>query len=757
MLVRSSFQAQKPAAVPIKLAINEILKVLMSTPSALYTRKTAGWFHRICPVSVSQAYLLLSCPSNRIGLTIASSIPNEVPMRFRRLLPAFFLLFALASFAQSAPSEKAVGFSIDNIDKTLDPCADFYQYACGNWLKNTEIPADQSSWVSFTELDERNLVTLKDILEKASTGGSNRSAVEQKIGDFYGACMDENAANGKGLAPLQPELDRIAAVKDKAALIDAIARVHLIGPSPLFNFYSAPDLHNANSVIAYIDQGGLSLPDRDYYIKDDARMTEMRKHLVEYITQVFTLEGQSAQQAGDSAQTVLRIETALAKASMDRTMRRDPKNRDHKMTRDAALALAPNFYLDRYFTDVAAPSFSELNVPNPEFFKQVNTVLDTESLDSLKTYVSWHMLRGAAPWLSQPFVDANFKMRQALTGQKEIQARWKRCVGLTDNSLGEALGQKYVELTFGADGKQRMLKMVDALEKSLDQDIQGLSWMSGDTKKQAKAKLQAIRNKIGYPDVWRDYSSVQIASGDLLGNLQRANEFESKRQIAKIGKPLDRKEWGMTPPTVNAYYSGSYNEIVFPAGILQPPFFDKKMDDAVNFGGIGLVIGHELTHGFDDQGRKFDPEGNLRDWWTADDGKEFEKRVSCVADEYSNFVAVDDLKLNGRLTLGENTADNGGARIAYNALEELIAADRTGKEGQKIDGYTPEQRFFLGFARVWCQKQRPEFARVQVTTNPHSPGKYRVNGVVQNMTEFQKAWGCKAGQPMVAQNACRVW
>jgi predicted metalloendopeptidase len=354
-------------------------------------------------------------------------------------------------------------------------------------------------------------------------------------------------------------------------------------------------------------------------------------------------------------------------------------------------------------------------------------------------------------------VDANFKMRQALTGQKEIQARWKRCVELTDDSLGEALGQKYVEVTFGAEGKQRMLKMVDALEKSLDEDIQGLPWMSAETKQQAKVKLQAIRNKIGYPDVWRDYSSLTVVSGDLVGNLERANEFESKREIAKIEKPLDRKEWGMTPPTVNAYYNSSMNDINFPAGILQPPFFDKKMDDAVNFGGIGLVIGHELTHGFDDQGRKSDANGNLRDWWTAEDGKEFEKRVSCVADEYSNFVVVDDLKLNGRLTLGENTADNGGARIAYNALEELIAADPTGKAGQKIDGYTPEQRFFLGFARVWCEKRRPEYARAQVTTNPHSPGKYRVDGVVQNMPEFQKAWGCKAGQPMVAQSACRVW
>ena len=675
-----------------------------------------------------------------------------------RLLLVFLLLAALATFAQTDSTTKpAPGFSIDHIDKTLDPCVDFYQYACGNWLKKAEIPADQSAWVSFVELDERNLVTLREILEKASANDSGRSPIEQKVGDFYSSCMDEKTVDAKGLDSLKPELDRISTVSDKATLIDAVARVHLAGPNPLFNFYSNSDLHNADQVIAYIDQGGLSLPDRDYYIKDDARMTEMRKHLGEEVTQMFTLAGQSPRQAAESAQTVLRIETALAKDSMDRTLRRDPKTRDHKMTREAAVALAPNFYLDRYFAASGAPSFSDLNVSNPEFFKQVNGVLESESLDNLKIYVSWHLLRGSAPWLSQPFVDASFKMRQALTGQKEIQARWKRCVELTDNSLGEALGQKYVEVTFGPDGKQRMLKMVDALEQSLDTDIQGLSWMTDETKKQAKIKLQAIRNKIGYPDAWRDYSSLTVVRGDLLGNFLRANEFESKREIAKIGKPLDRKEWGMTPPTVNAYYSSSYNEIVFPAGILQPPFFDKKMDDAVNFGGIGLVIGHELTHGFDDQGRKFDPQGNLHDWWTPEDGKEFEKRVSCVADEYSGFVAVDDLKLNGRLTLGENTADNGGARIALMALERMIAEDKTGKEGEKIDGYTPEQRFFLGFARVWCEKRRPESARMQVTTNPHSPGKWRVNGVVQNMPEFQQAWGCKAGQPMVSANACHVW
>ena len=679
-------------------------------------------------------------------------------MRCFRFTLAFLLAVTSAGFSQSASSAKpGAGFSLDNIDKSIDPCVDFYQYACGNWIKNSEIPADRPAWQSFSELNESNLAIERRILEKAEAGGAARNAIDQKIGDLYGSCMDEKAVEAKGIAPIKPELERIAAVKDKGALIEEIGHLRLVGGTSLFSFYANSDLHNADQVIAYIDQGGLSLPDRDYYIKDDADKVEMRKHLTEYATQLFTLAGQTPQQAADSAQTVLLVETVLAADAMDRTKRRDPKTHDHKMTREEAVAMAPDFYLNRYFAAVGAPSFTAMNVSNPDYFKQVDGVVAALPLDSLKTYVSWHVLRASAPWLSQPFVDADFKMRQALTGQKQNQDRWKRCVNLVDGSLGEALGQRYVEATFGAEGKQRMLKMVDALEKSLDEDIQSLSWMSDDTKKQAKVKLQAIRNKIGYPDQYRDYSSVTIKADDLIGNVHRANEFEAKRVIAKIDKPLDRKEWGMTPPTINAYYSGSYNEIVFPAGILQPPFFDKTMDDAINFGGIGLVIGHELTHGFDDQGRKFDPTGNLRDWWTEQDGKEFEKRVSCVADEYSNFMAVDNMKLNGRLTLGENTADNGGARIALMALEHMIADDKTGKEGQSIDGYTPEQRFFLGFGRVWCEKQRPEYLRVQVSTNPHSPGKYRVDGVVENMPEFQKAWGCKAGQPMVAENACHVW
>ena len=679
-------------------------------------------------------------------------------MQILRVVLAGFILSAWLASAQTAndtnaSKQPAPGFSINALDKTVDPCVDFYQYACGNWLKNTQIPADQPEWVSFIELDERNKDVLRDILEKASSGGASRTPIDQKIGDFYGACMDEKAADAKGIAPLKPELDKIAAVKDKAALIDAIAHNHMIGAGALFNFYSNSDLHNADQVIAYIDQGGLTLPDRDYYIKDDPKQVEMRKNLVEYITQVFTLSGQSPEQAAESAKTVLRIETALAKAEMDRTLRRDPKNRDHKMKTEEATVLAPNFYLPRYFKDINAPTFSELNVGNPEFFKQVNGVIEGESLDSLKTYATWHLLHSTAPWLSKPFVDANFKLTQALTGQGEIQARWKRCSDATDGALGEALGQKYVDVTFGADGKARMLKMVNALEVSLDQDIQGLSWMSDATKKQAKVKLDAIRNKIGYPDVWRDYSSLKIVRGDLLGNFLRANEFESRRQIAKIGKPLDRNEWGMTPPTVNAYYNPLENNVNFPAGILQPPFYDQKADDAVNFGGVGMVIGHELTHGFDDEGSQFDADGNLKNWWTPKDKEQFDTLEQCFVNEYDSFVVVDDVHIKGKLTLGENTADNGGLRIAHMALLDVLGTTPL----KETDGYTPEQRFFISYGQIWCQNQTPQAARLQALSNEHSGPQYRVNGVVANSPDFAKAFGCKEGSPMVRKPACRVW
>lgn len=677
------------------------------------------------------------------------------------ILGGMLLLIATVAFAQApkppaAEEHVAPKFDIANIDKTVDPCVDFYQFACGNWMKNNPIPGDQTSWVSFNEVYEHNLVVLRQVLEKAGVNDPKRSPVMQKIGDFYASCMDENAANKAGVTPLKPELDRIAAIKNKTQMIEVMAHEQLVGPNPLLGFGAGPDLHNADMTLASIDQNGLSLPDRDYYLKDDAPTVAIRKAFTEHMTKMFTLMGQSPEQAAQNADTVLKIETELAKAFMERTLRRDPKNRDHKMTVAQAEALGPNFHLDRYFAASGAPSFTELNVVNPDYFKTVNAVIESTPLDAWKTYMTWQMVSAAAPWLSDDFVQEDFKFQQAITGQKELPVRWKRCVSLTDGSLGEALGQPYVDATFGAEGKARMLKMVDALENSLKHDISDLPWMTEATKKEALIKLAAIRNKIGYPDKWRDYSKLSIVRGDLLGNVARASEFESNRQIQKIGKPVDKGEWTMTPPTVNAYYSGSHNEIVFPAGILQPPFFDRQMDDAINMGGIGLVIGHELTHGFDDQGRKFDPKGNLRDWWTAEDGKEFEQRVGCVADEYSSFTAVDDLKLNGRLTLGENTADNGGARIALMALHDLMAQAKE-DPNKKIDGFTPDQRFFLGFGRVWCENTAPEFARMLVRVDPHSPGRWRVNGVVRNMPEFQKAFGCKPGQPMAPENACRVW
>ncbi len=673
------------------------------------------------------------------------------------LLTVLMLLSAAlgqtASQPKTAPAPK---FDINNIDKSLDPCVDFYQFACSKWIKNNPAPPDYPDWVSFSEVYEHNLGVLRGILDKSSANDPQRSPINRKIGDFYAACMDESAVNKAGYSPLKPELDRIAAVKNKTQMIEVMAHEQLIGPNPLFGFGSGADFHDADMTIASIDQAGLTLPDRDYYLKDDADMVAIRKGFVDHMKKMFTMIGQPPDEAAKSADTVLKIETELAKAAMDRTLRRDPKNLDHRMTVADVEKTAPNFHLDRYFAATGSPAFKELNVVNPDFFKQVNPILEATSLADWKTYMTWQMLNASAAWLSDDFVKEDFKFQQALTGQQQIQARWKRCINATDASLGEALGQPYVDETFGTEGKQRMLKMVDALERSLRSDISDLPWMTAATKKEAQIKLTAIRNKIGFPDKWRDYSKLEISRTDLLGNLARATEFESHRQLDKIGKPVDRAEWGMTPPTVNAYYSGEKNEIVFPAGILQPPFFDRTMDDAVNFGGIGLVIGHELTHGFDDEGRKFDPKGNLRDWWTEEDGKEFEKRAGCVADEYSSFISVDDIHLNGKLTLGENTADNGGARIALMALHDYMAQSKQ-DPNRKIDGYTPDQRFFLGFARVWCENITPELLRLGARTDPHSPGQWRVNGVVRNMPEFQKAFGCKSGQPMAPANACRVW
>jgi putative endopeptidase len=665
-----------------------------------------------------------------------------------------------SSAAPASSGEKNVArpksFDLSAMDKSVNPCEDFYEYACGTWRKNNPIPSDQARWGRFNELAEYNRQFLHNILEKASANDPKRSPVMQKIGDMYQSCMDEATVNSKGSEPLKPELDRIAAITNKDQLIAEIAHLHSMGVAALLNFGAGPDLHNASMMVANVAQGGLGLPDRDYYLEQDPKSQETRQKYLEHMANMFVLLGDDKAVAQKEAQAVMDIESKLADAAFKRVQMRDPKNRDHKMKVTELETLAPGFDFARFFSASGAPEFSEVNVIPPDFFKKANAVVDSASIDDWKTYLRWHLVHNAAPGLSDPFVKENFAFEgQYLNGQKELQPRWKRCVQLTDRLLGEALGQPYVQETFGAEGKARMLKMVGALEDSLGQDIESLDWMTPETKKQALVKLHAITNKIGYPDQWRDYGTVKIVRGDFFGNGLRARAFEVQRQLNKIGKPLDKKEWGMTPPTVNAYYSASNNDINFPAGILQPPFFDRTEDDAVNFGGIGVVIGHELTHGFDDQGSKFDAEGNLTNWWTEQDRTEFEKRTGCIADEYSGFVAVDDVHLNGRLTLGENTADNGGLRIALMALRKQMAHDA--KTAAKKDGFTAEQRFFLGFAQIWCQNATPESSRLLAKTDPHSPGQYRVNGTLQNSADFAKAFNCKAGQKMVSANACHVW
>jgi putative endopeptidase len=688
-----------------------------------------------------------------------------------RMIPRILVicLFAGLALAQT-PAGKTAGskspseipqyvpsFDPKALDKTADPCVDFYQYSCGGWMKDNPIPADQPIWGRFNELAERNRATLRGILEDAAKA-TKRDANEQKIGDFYASCMDEDAINRKGIAVLKPEFDRIDAVKDKAELPAIIGHLHGQGVNALFAFGSGADFKNAKEVIGQADQGGLSLPDRDYYLKDDAKSVELRKAYVQHVTNIFKLLGDAPEKAAAEANTVMNIETALAKGSMDRVERRDPEKIYHKLSNQEWQALTPSFSVTRYITDLGTPRFTALNVANPEFFKALNAELIAASLDDLKTYMRWHVVHSWAPMLPVPFVNENFNFYgKTLSGAKELRPRWKRCTGAADAQLGEALGKIFVEKHFPAEAKARTLKMVQQLEESLRKDIQALDWMSETTKKQALVKLDAIQNKIGYPDKWRDYSSLKIVRGDALGNMERANEFETRYQLNKISKPLDKREWQMTPPTVNAYYDPSENDINFPAGILQPPFYDFKADEAVNLGGIGAVIGHELTHGFDDQGALFDADGNLKNWWTPEDQKAFNERTECFVKEYDSFVAIDDVHVRGKLTLGENTADNGGLRIAHMALLSSIMANGNGKMPEKIDGYTPEQRLFIGWGQIWCQNESEQIARLMAQTNEHAPGKYRVNGVVQNMPEFQKAWGCKPGQPMVSQNACHVW
>jgi len=664
-----------------------------------------------------------------------------------------FLFGLVACSALALAADPPSGVDLGAMNKSIDPCSDFYQYACGNWIANNPLPSDRARWGRFTELSNRNEKVLLDIIQGSAVVRAGRSSLDQKVGDYYAACMDTATINKKGLAPIKPELDRIREMNSKDEVGAEFARLHRMAIPVVLSFGGQPDAKDSTRTIATLGQGGLSLPERDYYLKTDPKSVETRTRFVEHMTKMFQLAGASATEAAAKAKDVLDFETTLAKASADRVAMRDPNKRYHMMTMEQLNALAPAWDWNALFTGFGSPALQSLNVSNPDFIKQIVSTLPADSVEPWRSYFEWHLLRQSASALPEAFENESFDFWQRyLTGAKEPRPRTARCVQAVDRSLGDLLGQKYIDVAFGADAKKQMAEMVDALEKSLGKDIETLPWMTDTTKKAALEKLKAITNNIGYPKKWRDYSKVTVARDDYFGNMQRTAEAAQQDRISRINKPTDKSEWGMTPPTVNAFYSPQSNSINFPAGILQMPFFDPRRDVAVNFGAAGMVIGHEMTHGFDDQGRKYDGDGNVRDWWTPKDGAEFEKRVACVADEYSNFTAVDDVKLNGRLTLGENTADNGGIRVALMALQDILK----GKE-QILDGFTPEQRFFLGFAQIWCENSTPQSERQQALTNPHSPGRYRVDGTLQNMPEFQKAFSCKATQPMVSANACRVW
>jgi putative endopeptidase len=671
-------------------------------------------------------------------------------VRYTLLTVALISLLTLATAQQTEKSEPAL--DVTSMDRTIDPCVDFFTYSCGGWIKRNPIPPDQSSWDTYSKMQDENLGRLRGILEAAAAPDPKRNAVDQKIGDYYASCTDEKAIDAKGAKPLKPSLERIAKISSKPEIADVAAA--MIDDNVLFRFDSIQDFRDANQVIADADQGGLGLPDRDYYTKDDAKSVELRKQYLAHVQKMFELLGDKPETAAAEAQTVMRIETAMAKGSMTRVERRDPKALDHKMTSAELEKISPEFRWPVYFAKVGMPSLALLNVASPNFFKAMNEELEKESLADWKVYLRWHLVHADAPHLAAPFLNENFAFYgKTLRGQQELKPRWKRCTQSVDDDLGEALGQAYVAKYFPPEAKQQALKIVKEIQAAMQQDITGLPWMSPATRQQALAKLHGMANKIGYPDKWRDYSKLEIVRGDELGNVERARKFEFDRQLAKIGKPVDRGEWGMTPPTVNAYYDPQMNDINFPAGVLQPPAFDPKSDAAPNYGDTGGTVGHELTHGFDDEGRQFDAQGNLRDWWTEEDGKEFVKRASCISDQYSTYTIIDDIKINGKLTLGEDVADLGGLILAYMAWKD----DTKGQTLEPIDDLTPDQRFFVGYGQSWCGHTRDETKRLRATVDPHSPEKYRTNGVVSNMPQFQEAFHCKAGSPMVNQNRCSVW
>jgi putative endopeptidase len=648
------------------------------------------------------------------------------------------------------------GLDIEFMDRTADPCVDFYQYSCGGWMKKNPIPSDQPGWSVYAKLDQDNQRFLWGILDGLARNTSGRNPNQQKIGDYFAACMDESAIEKLGAAPLKPYLDQINGLTSKKQLPALLAEIHLrtAGDGMFFGFSSDQDFGDSSRVIAFANAGGLGLPDRDYYTKNDPNSVALRQKYVAHVRKMLELLGDTPGAAQREADTIMAIETRLAEASLTRVEERDPHKLYHKVDLAALQALSPSFDWSVYLKQIGLDQQNTFNVTEPDFYKELDKQLQSASLDDIKSYLRWHTVHAAAPSLSSAFVNEDFDFfGRTLRGVPQLRPRWKRCVRRVDEQLGEALGQEFVNRAFSPEMKQNTLTMTRQIEQAMGEDIEKLSWMGPETKQNALIKLHSIVNKIGYPDKWRDYGSVVVLPNDFAGNVERANVFESRRQLNKIGKPVDRGEWGMTPPTVNAYYSQQMNDINFPAGVLQPPLYDPKMDDAPNYGDTGGTIGHELTHGFDDEGRKFDAQGNLKDWWTTQDSQNFETRAQCVVDQYAQYTVVDDVKINSKLTEGEDIADLGGLILAWMAWKDqtrnMHLEDR--------DALTPEQRFFVGYAQWACEDNRPENLRVNAITDPHSPGKYRVNGLVVNMPEFQKAFSCKAGQPMAKENRCRIW
>ncbi len=671
-------------------------------------------------------------------------------------------LAAAPAPAPAAPVEKPSppGLDLAAMNLQADPCEDFYEYACGTWMRTTEIPADRPRWSrGFDAIQSRNEDILKALLTNAAEGKAGDMPYAKLLGDFYGACMDE-AQQEAALPALQAELARFDSVRNGKDLAKAVGGLHARGVPALFVFAPNQDLRDATQVIGEVDQGGLGLPDRDYYLKDDEKTKAVRDAYAEHVKNVFVLLGETPEVAQRRSETVLKVETELARASMSRVERREPEKLYHRLERKGLKAAAPAFAWDVYFTEVGARDVQTLNVTHPPFFETVSTLVQTLKPTDWKTYLTFRLVSDATLALPQRFQEEQFRFTsKALTGAQQDVPRWKKCVRLTDAALPHALAQPFIAQTFGADGKATTSQMVAEVEKSFERNLDTLAWMDAETRAQALVKVRKIVNKIGYPDVWRSYEGLTVDRASFLTSANNAMAFEVKRQLAKIGKPVDRGEWFMSPPTVNAYYNPATNEIVFPAGILQPPFFNREATPAVNFGAMGMVVGHEITHGFDDEGRQYDAQGNLKVWWTPAADKAFSERVRCVKEQFDAYTAVDELKVNGQLTLGENVADLGGLKLAHAAMQEWLERDSGAKAQVEGFRFSPSQQFFLGYAQSWCSKWRNAFARSRALTDPHSPPFLRVNGPLGNLPQFQQAFGCKEGAKMVrpAAQRCEVW